>query len=53
MDTEMKWAMIGMLCIIVLPMTGMALNDYQRSQCRIEAIKAHTSADDIVKVCGK
>jgi hypothetical protein len=53
MDTEIKWAMIAMLCVIGLPMAGMALNDYQKNACRIEAIKAQVPADSIVKICGK
>ena len=31
---------------------GMAYEQHQKSQCRIEAIKAGKSADDIVKICG-
>ena len=53
MDTEMKWAMIAMLCVIVLPLVGLSLSDYHHSQCRLEAIKASMPADDIKKVCGK
>ena len=53
MDTDMKWVVILMVAFIGLPMAGMALSDYQQSQCRLEAIKSSMSADDILKVCGK
>ncbi len=49
----MKWVVLLVIGFIGLPMIGLALNDYQQSQCRLEAIKAHMPADDIAKVCGK
>ncbi len=51
MDTDMKWVVILMVAFIGIPMVGMALSEYQNSQCRLEAIKAQMSADDIGKVC--
>jgi len=53
MDTDMKWVVI--LCVIFIgtPLVGLAVSDYNRSQCRLEAIKAAMPADDIRKVCGK
>jgi hypothetical protein len=53
MDTDMKWVIILCVAFIGLPLLGMALSDYQQSQCRLEAIKAAMPADDITKVCGK
>jgi hypothetical protein len=53
MDTEMKWATIAIICVIVLPLVALALGDYNQSRCRLEAIKASMPADDIAKVCGK
>ena len=32
---------------------GDGVTNYQQTQCKIEAIKAGISADDIVKACGK
>ncbi len=51
MDTDMKWVVILMVAFIGIPMVGMALSEYQNSQCRLEAIKAQMPADDILKVC--
>jgi hypothetical protein len=53
MDTDMKWVVLLCVAFIGVPMIGLALNDYQQSQCRLEAIKAAMPADDITKVCGK
>ena len=51
MDTDMKWVVILMVAFIGIPMVGMALSEYQNSQCRLEAIKSQMPADDIGKVC--
>jgi len=51
MDTDMKWYAIVMIVIIGAPLAGMALKEYQNSQCRIEAIRANMEADKIAQVC--
>ena len=51
MDTDMKWYAIVMIAIIGIPMAGMALNEYQKSQCRIEAIRVGMDVEKIVQVC--
>jgi hypothetical protein len=51
MDTDMKWYAIVMIFIIGLPMAGLALKEYQLSQCRIEAIKVGMDTDKILQVC--
>jgi len=51
MGTDMKWYAIVMIAIIGIPMAGMALKEYQDSQCRIEAIRANMEADKISQVC--
>jgi hypothetical protein len=51
MNTDMKWYAIVMMAIISIPMAGLALKEYQTSQCRIEAIKAGMEADKIAQVC--
>jgi len=53
MDNDMKWVVVLMMAFIGMPLFGLALSDYHRSQCRLEAIKAHMPADDVTKVCGK
>lgn len=51
MNTDMKWYAIVMIAIIGIPMAGIALNEYQKGQCRIEAIRASMPAEQIEKVC--
>ena len=53
MDGDLKWVGMLLLTFMIVPMCGLALNEYQHSQCRIEAIRAHMPADEIVKICGK
>jgi hypothetical protein len=53
MDSEMKWVVLLMVAFIGIPLLGMGWSEYQKSQCRLEAIKAAMPADDITKVCGK
>jgi hypothetical protein len=53
MDNDMKWVVILVVAFIGIPLIGLALSDYNQSQCRLEAIKASMPADDITKVCGK
>ena len=51
MNTDMKWFALVMIAIIVLPMGGLALEQYNKGQCRIEAIKAGMEPDKIGQVC--
>jgi hypothetical protein len=51
MNTDMKWYAIVMIFIIGTPLAGMALEQYQKGQCRIEAIRANMDADKILQVC--
>jgi hypothetical protein len=51
MNTDMKWFALVFMFIIGIPMVGLALKEYQQSQCRIEAIRANMEADKIAQVC--
>ena len=51
MNTDMKWAALAFMFIIGIPMAGLALEQYNRGQCRIEAIRVNMPADEITKVC--
>ena len=51
MNTDMKWAALAFMFIIGIPMAGLALEQYNRCQCRIEAIRVNMPADEITKVC--
>jgi hypothetical protein len=52
MNDDMKWVMLLAILFIGTPLVGLALTDYQHSQCRIEAIKAGVDADKINAACG-
>lgn len=51
MDTDMKWFMILLMAIIVLPMIGLGVQQYEVHQCRMEGIRANWPAENIEKVC--
>lgn len=51
MNTEMKWVALVFIFVFGTPMAGMALNEYHKTQCRIEAIKAGMDPDKITQVC--
>ena len=53
MDNDMKWVVILCVIFIGIPLVGIGWSENQQSQCRVEAIKAAMSADDILKVCSK
>ena len=49
---EVKWFAIAMAVIFGLMFVGMGVEQYTKSQCRIEAIKAGVEADKISQACG-
>ena len=49
---EVKWFAIAMAVIFGLMFVGMGVDQYSKSQCRIEAIKAGVEADKINLACG-
>lgn len=49
---EVKWAAIAMAVIFGMAFAGMGIDQYNKSQCRIEAIKAGVEADKIDRACG-
>jgi hypothetical protein len=51
MNTETKWFAILMIAFIAVPMVGFGLTEYQKGQCRIEAIRANMDTDKIAQVC--
>lgn len=48
-----KWYYIGVGIFLVCISISFGFTEYQTGQCRIEALKAGKSAEDIVKICGK
>ena len=51
MDHEAKLYILVLLIIFGLPMTGLALDSYYKSNCRIELARAGKTAQEIVDVC--
>lgn len=51
MNSDMKWAGLAFLFIIGVPMLGVAFSEYQKGQCRVEAIRANMEPDKIAQVC--
>ena len=51
MDTEMKWAALAFMFVIGVPMLGLGFSEYQKGQCRMEAIRAGMEPEKIVQVC--
>jgi hypothetical protein len=51
MNTDMKWPALAFMFILGLPLVGLALEQYNQGQCRIEAIRAGMDADKIIRVC--
>ena len=46
-----KWYSILMIGIVFGMFSPVVVTEYNKGQCRTEAIKAHMPADDIVKLC--
>jgi hypothetical protein len=46
-----KWYYIGIGLFLAVMAAGMAYEKHTQAECRVEAIKAGKSADDIVKIC--
>jgi hypothetical protein len=48
---EMKWIMITFAVIMLGAFTGMALEQHERNQCRIEALRALVKPEVIQDIC--
>ena len=46
-----KWSTILIIGIVVGMFSPLIIMENGKKECRIEAIKAHVPADDIVKLC--
>ena len=51
MNTDMKWMTLAFMFIIGIPMLGLGWGEYQKGQCRTEAIRAGMEPEKIVQVC--
>ena len=49
---EAKWFAIAMAVVFTAMFAGMGVDQHNKSQCRIEAIKAGVEADKIDRACG-
>lgn len=48
---EIKWIMIAFSVIMGSLAAAGAVSEYQKGQCRVEAIKANIDSEKIAKVC--
>jgi hypothetical protein len=48
-----KWMSICLIFFVFGMFSPVIVTEYGKKECRIEAIKAHMPADDIIKLCGK
>lgn len=48
---EIKWIVIGVVCVFACMSIGMGLQQYENHQCRMEAIKALVSPEAIPNLC--
>jgi len=48
---EVKWYMIAVATIFGLGMAAATYTEFQKSQCKIAAIQAHMTPDQIEQVC--
>ena len=46
-----KWVAILFMALIVGMFSPIVVNEYSKSVCKVEAIKAGMNADDILKLC--
>lgn len=46
-----KWYFILIGVFVVVMGIGMGISEYHKGHCRIEAVKAGKSAEDIAKIC--
>lgn len=49
---ETKWIAICVVGVVAAMFTPLAITEYSKAQCRIEAIKASVEADKINMACG-
>lgn len=46
-----KWLSICLIGLVVGMFSPIFVTEYTKGQCKIEAIKAHMPADEIIKLC--
>lgn len=50
---EDKWIVALVVGFATAMFAPLGIIEYNKAQCRVEAIKVSMPADDIIKVCGK
>lgn len=46
-----KWYAITMIAFVVSMFVGLSFESYSKSQCKIEAVRAGKTTEDIEKIC--
>ena len=48
---EIKWLMIGFAIVMSAVVIGETVQDLGRTQCRVAAVEAHMTPEQIAQVC--
>ncbi len=48
---ESKWIAIMAMVMMVAIMVPLGISEYAKNLCKVEALRAGVSAEDVVKVC--
>lgn len=51
MGDEVKWYFIAIAVIFGLGVIGMAYTEHGKQECKIAALEAHLTPDEVEKVC--
>ena len=51
MDTDMKWFMLLMTGMVVIPLLGLGISDWHKKECRVELSKAGKTVEEIKELC--
>lgn len=46
-----RWSSIALIAFVLCMFGGMALESYHKNECRIAAVNAGKSAEDIGRIC--
>lgn len=46
-----KWYAVAMIAFVLAMFGSLAIESYQKQQCRIAAVQAGKTAEDIEKIC--
>ena len=51
MDTDMKWFMLLIIGMVVVPLIGLGIDEWHSKECRVELAKTGKTVDEIKELC--